>query len=89
MLEKYDTELYDPKKAVEILEGLDFEKGRDGIYVTPDGIRLEWIIISPPWSGHREMAQSISEDLKAIGVDASWKVLEAAPPWRSLETQRL
>lgn len=85
MLEKYDTELYDPKKAVEILEGLNFTKGRDGIYVTPDGTRLSWVIISPPWSGHREMAQSISEDLKAIGIDASWKVLEAAPhgeAWR-------
>ena len=48
MLEKYDTELYDPKKAVEIFEDLGFEKGRDGIYVTPDGIRLSWVIISRP-----------------------------------------
>ena len=85
ILDEYDTELYDPQRAVAILDDLGFEKGRDGIYVTPDGTRLSWIIISPPWTGHREMAQSISEDLKAIGVDASWKVLEPAPhgeAWR-------
>lgn len=85
MLDMYNTEEYDPERAEQIFEDLDFEKGRDGIYVTPDGIRLSWVIISPPWAGHREMAQSISEDLKAVGVDASWKVLEPAPhgeAWR-------
>ncbi|MGQ9631630.1 MAG: ABC transporter substrate-binding protein [bacterium] len=79
VIDKYNLEAYDPEKAKSILREQGFKIGSDGIWVAPDGTRMSFVIVSPPWAGHREMAMSISDDLKAIGIDASWKVLEPAP----------
>jgi peptide/nickel transport system substrate-binding protein len=56
--EKYE---YDPTKAMEILEGLGFEKGADDIYVTPNGTRLEFDFISPPWADWSICAANVGD----------------------------
>ncbi len=45
ILEKYDTTIYDPMRAVSKFEEQGFKKGSDGIWVTPDGNRLSWTVL--------------------------------------------
>lgn len=79
IIEKYDTTIYDPARAESIFKEQGFEKGSDGIWVTPDGTRLSWTIIASNVPGYKEIAQSISDDLKAIGIDAAHKAMEYPP----------
>ena len=79
ILEKYDITKYDPARAESIFKEQGFEKGSDGIWVTPDGTRLSWVVIASNVPGFPELAQSISDDLKAIGIDAAHKAQEYAP----------
>lgn len=41
---KYEINVYSPAKATAIFESLGFKKGTDGIWVTPNGTRLEAIL---------------------------------------------
>ncbi|RLF07662.1 MAG: hypothetical protein DRJ69_06930 [Thermoprotei archaeon] len=79
VLSKYNITVYDPDKAISILKNLGFKRGPDGVWVTPDGKRLSFVIIAPPWTGHKEMAMSIADDLNAIGIETFYKVVEPAP----------
>ncbi|MDH5439658.1 MAG: ABC transporter substrate-binding protein [Candidatus Bathyarchaeota archaeon] len=77
-LEEYFEEYeYDPTKAMEILEGLGFEKGADGIYVTPNGTRLEFDFIAPPWADWSICAASVGMQLERIGIKANVYAMEA------------
>jgi peptide/nickel transport system substrate-binding protein len=69
------TPKYDPTRAVQILEGLGFKRGPDGIWVTPNGTKLSFEILAWPTS-ERILAAIVAENLKAIGIDATVK----APP---------
>ena len=87
MLEKYDTELYDPDRAVEIFEDLGFEKGRDGIYVTPDGIRLSWghhfpAMVRAPRDGTEHQRRSQGGRRRRIVEGPG-----TCPAWRGLAAQ--
>jgi len=79
VLLKYDITEYNVTKANEILDRLGFAKGPDGIRVTPNGTKLEYTVLSPPWAGHREGSQVVAESLRDIGIDGTYKVMEPAP----------
>ena len=79
ILEKYDITKYDPAMSESIFKERGYKKGSDGIWVTADGTRLSWVVLTSSVPGFRELAQSISDDLKAIGIDAAYKVLEYPP----------
>lgn len=79
ILEKYDITKYDPAMSESIFKERGYKKGSDGIWVTPDGTRLNWVVIASNVPGYPELAQSISDDLKAIGIDAAYKAMEYAP----------
>ena len=79
IVDKYDITKYDPAMSESIFKERGYKKGSDGIWVTPDGNRLNWVIIASNVPGFKEMAQSISDDLKAIGIDAAHKAMEYAP----------
>jgi len=86
---------YDPKAAIALLESLNFTRGPDGIFVTPNGTRLSVTIISGSWVPELlKLGEVYKESLLAIGIDAVNKPLEGAAfsdPWSSnsfeLQTQ--
>lgn len=79
LIEKYNVETYDPQKALALLEEQGYKRDKDGKLIGADGKQLALTIVAPPWTGQRETAMSVADDLKAIGIDASWKVLEPGP----------
>ncbi|MFQ5793964.1 MAG: ABC transporter substrate-binding protein [Candidatus Bipolaricaulia bacterium] len=67
----------DPERSIRILEGLGFERGRDGIFVTPDGKRLEFsIIVVNGWTDWVAECQLMAQQLKKIGMDVTVEALD-------------
>jgi len=79
LIKKYDCTVYDPNKSIEILKSLGFKRGPDGVWVTPNGTRLEFelqtgVPAPPYWL-------SVAEDLNKIGIKVKVKPLEWAVRW--------
>jgi peptide/nickel transport system substrate-binding protein len=68
---------YDPAKAAEILEGLGFTKGDDGVWVTDTGERMEYELIAPAefadWSA---AAENAAEQLTDFGIATTFRGVE-------------
>jgi len=80
LVAKYKPTEYNPEKAEEIFKKLGFTKGADGVWVTPNGTRLEITIIARQWDpDSMAMVPVICEQLKAGGIDAIWKPLAPSP----------
>jgi len=78
---------YNPSKAEAIFKELGFKKGSDGVWVTPNGTRLELTILAPsPWIEILRNAIVVANQLKAGGIDAVVKTLEAAPFFDAIST---
>ncbi|MGV3487601.1 MAG: ABC transporter substrate-binding protein [Tuberibacillus sp.] len=61
---------FDTDKAVKTLEDAGYKKGKDGIFVSPDGKKLSFTLQTVSgWTDWSTMAQLISQELKAIGID--------------------
>lgn len=63
---------YNPKEAVRILEEeLGAKKGRDGIYVLPDGTRLGPFTVECPygWTDWQASLQIVAQSARAVGID--------------------
>lgn len=71
LYEKYKIE-YNPAKAEELLKGLGFTKGPDGIWVTPNGTRLSFTITTwgPP-SVENLIANVLADELNRFGIEAA------------------
>jgi|DewCreStandDraft_1066081.scaffolds.fasta_scaffold00822_6 peptide/nickel transport system substrate-binding protein len=81
---QYPVLEYNPDRTREIFERKGFRKGRDGIYVMPDGRRLEMSIATPAaWIEKKKNALMVIEQLQRVGVDATMRVLEVAT-WSEL-----
>ncbi|MEM1510713.1 MAG: ABC transporter substrate-binding protein [Thermofilaceae archaeon] len=79
LVDKYEILKYDPKKAEEILTKLGFKKGPDGIWVTPNGTKLEAIYIYHTASDpveQRKAMEVITSLLRAAGISVIAKGLE-------------
>jgi len=63
---------YNPAKAEELLKGLGFEKGPDGVWVTPNGTRLSFTILAwgPP-SVENLIANVLADELNRFGIEAA------------------
>jgi len=60
---------YNPGKAVQILNGLGWKKGSDGVYTTPDGTRAEFDLLSvTEYEDTMAIAQGTALAWSAIGV---------------------
>lgn len=80
LLKKYNTTEYNPEKAYRIFEELGFTRGSDGVWVTPNGTRLEMVIEAPaPWIEKKRWALVAIDYLRAGGIDAKLKILEIGP----------
>lgn len=62
---------YDPKLAAEMLEGLGFRKGADGMLLDGSGQRLEIEVRSPPEEETAKAAASIADYWRRVGIDAT------------------
>ncbi|QBD76968.1 ABC transporter substrate-binding protein [Ktedonosporobacter rubrisoli] len=66
----------DPQKAIQTLESAGYKKGKDGIFADAQGNRLAFKIDVPTnYSDRILLSQIASENLKAVGIDASINTL--------------
>jgi peptide/nickel transport system substrate-binding protein len=68
---------YDPDRAAEILEGLGFTKGDDGVWVTDTGERMVYELTAPAeyadWSA---AAENAAEQLTEFGIETTFRGVE-------------
>jgi len=84
---KYHADEYNPDKAIEIFEGLDFTRGADGVWVTPNGTRLEMTaLINSGWLYIKKWGLQVVDQLRDVGIDAVAKLLEGPPFGDALDT---
>jgi peptide/nickel transport system substrate-binding protein len=79
LAEKYGVGKYDPAKAEEIFRGLGFRKGPDGIWVTPNGTRVQAVYIYHTASDpveQRKAMEVITQMLRSFGIDVIARGLE-------------
>jgi peptide/nickel transport system substrate-binding protein len=62
---------YDPRRTTELLEGLGYRKGTDGVYRDQANQRLEIEVRSPPEDGTAKAAATIADYWQRVGVDAT------------------
>ncbi|HEX5415080.1 MAG TPA: ABC transporter substrate-binding protein [Chloroflexota bacterium] len=66
---KLNKYTYNPDKAVQILDGLGWKKGSDGVYTTPDGTRAEFDLLSvTEYEDTMAIAQGTAQAWSKIGV---------------------
>jgi len=85
LLEQYGAHpdnSFDLKKAEELLDGLGFKKGGDGVRVDDKGTKMEYSIIVPQVgvTGEYPIALDFAENLSKIGIKATVKWNEM-PVW--------
>jgi peptide/nickel transport system substrate-binding protein len=60
---------YNPDQAAKILDGLGWKKGSDGVYTTPDGIRVDFDLLSiTEYEDTMAIAQGTAQAWSKIGV---------------------
>jgi hypothetical protein len=69
---------FDPDKSIEILEGLGFTRGADGIFVTANGTKMEYDFLC--LSVTPEII-AFTEDMKNIGVGMTPRAFSWGPYW--------
>jgi peptide/nickel transport system substrate-binding protein len=80
--EWYDTTLatidaylnsYNPAEAQKLLESIGYKKNASGMLIGPDGKQLPTfgILVGAGWTDYITMAQNISYELKAIGINTN------------------
>jgi len=89
LLVKYEPTAFNVTKSEEIFRNLGFNKGADGIWVTPNGTRLELTIITRSWDPDSvAMGPVVASRLSDGGIDAVAKPTDSAPYSELLATGR-
>ncbi|MEM3745387.1 MAG: ABC transporter substrate-binding protein [Candidatus Bathyarchaeia archaeon] len=84
---KYHADEYNPAKAEELLLGLGWKKGPDGIWVTENGTRVKAIaLIHSGWLYIKKWGLQVVDQLREFGIDAIPKLLEGPAFWDALNT---
>lgn len=84
--EKWGILEYNPKKALELLESIGY-KQQGGKLLRPDGTQVKLEVTTVVGVGGNEylMGQDFTEDLKAIGIDATFEYVEGIF-WDNIDT---
>ena len=80
----FDISEYNPEKAEAILTNLGFARGSDGVWVTPNGTRLEAEFILP--SGYAYGQYAFAEDATEFGIPITIKYQEVGQWWVTRDT---
>lgn len=75
-LERWKYE-YNPSKAEQLLQQLGFKKGADGIYVTPNGTKLEFNAAFSTWL-KPETAEALANQLAKVGIKLNIRMYDSA-----------
>ncbi|MGB9759602.1 MAG: ABC transporter substrate-binding protein [Thermoproteota archaeon] len=67
---------YDPKKAEDLLKGLGFTKGSDGIYITPNGTKLSFELLTSGWLTP-QACEDIANQLAKVGIKVTVRQIES------------
>ena len=67
---------YDLGQAEEILDDLGYTKGADGIYVTPNGTRLEFELLSAGDWLVAEATEAIAAMLEQVGIKCNVRIID-------------
>ncbi|MBZ0291165.1 MAG: hypothetical protein K8L99_01235, partial [Anaerolineae bacterium] len=80
VLDEYKIE-YNPDKAVELLDGLGFAPGADGIRVDDQGNPLSWTVITPAQVGNGEyqIAEDLAGEAEKVGIQLNVQYLAGGP----------
>ena len=75
--ETWGTLVYNPDKALELLESIGYTKDGDRL-LGPDGEQVKIAVTTPVAVGGNEylMGQDFTEELKAFGIDATFEYVE-------------
>jgi len=85
--QEYNLLSYDPVKTEQIFTSLGWTKGADGIWVTDNGTRVTFeMLITTPWLYLRKEGEQMVDQLRAVGIDASAKLLTGSPLWDAWDT---
>ena len=71
---------YNPSKAEQLLKELGFTKGADGIYVTPNGTKLEFELAVDGWL-KPESCEAIAAMLEKVGIKLTIRTYERGVFW--------
>ena len=84
--EKWGTLVYNPEKAVALLESIGYKQEGDKL-LGPDGEQVHLDVTTVVGVGGNEylMGQDFTEDLKAIGIDATFEYVEGVF-WDNIDT---
>jgi len=87
VLDEYQI-AFDPAKAAEILDGLGFVAGADGIRVDDQGNPLSFTVITPAQVGNGEyqIAEDVAAEAAKIGIQLNVQYLAGAPFDEALNT---
>jgi len=75
VLAKYNYTVFDPEKGKQILEGLGWTKGTDGVWLTENGTRLGPYVFHTVGGLGDLWGVTITDDLKAFGLDVTYRKL--------------
>ncbi|MBV9170028.1 MAG: ABC transporter substrate-binding protein [Chloroflexi bacterium] len=70
LLQQYNTLEFNPSKGDSILQGKGYTKGPDGIWVAPDGARMQFDIIS--FFDFTSVGPVVVQQLKNAGIDTNY-----------------
>jgi len=73
---------YDAARAEQLLSGLGFTKGADGIYVTPNGTRLEFELTFAGYVNAVAM-ENLAAQLLKVGIEVTVRQMDSAVFFRS------
>jgi len=73
---KLNTYAYDPNKAAQMLTDLGWKKGSDNVWVTKDGTRCDFELVSPAeFADTSASAQNVAEQLTKFGFKTSLRTI--------------
>jgi peptide/nickel transport system substrate-binding protein len=80
---------YDKDKAVKTLEDAGFKKGKDGIFVSPEGKPLKFNLqVVSGWTDWVTITQLISQQLKDIGIEVKVEQVQFGAYMDNIQNQK-
>jgi peptide/nickel transport system substrate-binding protein len=75
-IDKLNTYAYDPNKGAQMLTDLGWKKGSDNVWVTKDGTRCEFEILTPAeYADSSASAQNAAEQLTKFGIKTALRTI--------------